>query len=335
MKRLLAMLLVAAPAIAQSVAFTPRGVVVAHDGVIETFDPNTLKRTSKAVGVEYAGAIVSDDVNVAVLDPLHNRVQILGGEAATTGETPTGGAYIDHELYILERDSRTITHRGVSLKTGANPLLCAAEGKLYVYSTLDGIFQEITTEPFAVARQMTLPPFATSFVTDAHLAYFTYPSEKLIRTVDVEQMAELGKSRVGRAPIDVALGNHATLLSARVLAIADPTEKIIWIAEGNQTAMLAFARGFLRGLIGIGVRSALNRAGGYGRDTSQFESGVDRVFVRSGRIVAYDSATGTLYKVTKEIRVLATGVAPRAFALGNDVVYIWHNGTLVAEKASE
>ena len=148
-------------------------------------------------------------------------------------------------------------------------------------------------------------------------------------------MAELGKSKIGRAPIDVALGGHATLLNARVLAVADPTEKIVWLVEGSQSAMLAFSRGFLGGLLGIGVRSALNRAGGATRDISKIESGVDRVFVRSGRIVAYDSATGTLYNVTKEIHVLATALPPRAFALGNDVVYIWQNGTLVAQKTSE
>src|ERR1041384_5732882 len=268
MKRFLALIVVAVPAFAQSVAFTPRGVVVAHDGVIEVFDPKSLQRTSKFDGVEYAGAIVSDDANIAVLDPLHNRVRVAGAAPIVTGETPTAGAYIHNELYILERDARAVTHRGTSVKTGPNPLMRAAEGKLYVYSTVEGLFQEITTEPLAVARQMTIAPFASSFETDGHFAYFSYPSERLLRTIDVEQMKELGKSRVGNAPIDLSLGTHATILTARVLAIADPQAKEIFLVEGDQTAMEAFARGFLRGLIGIGTKRTQAHA---------FESGVDRV----------------------------------------------------------
>jgi len=320
------LLFCALPMFAQSVAVTPRGVVVAHDGIIETFDPGTLTRTSKADGVEYAGAIVSDDVNVAVLDPLHNRVRILGGDAIATGETPSAAVYVNHELYILARDARTITHRGVSLKTGANPLLRAAEGKLYVYSTVDGLFQEITTEPFAVARQMTIAPFASSFDTDGFLAYFAYPSEKSIRTIDVSQMKEMGKTKVGSTPLDLVLGTHATPITARILAIADPAAKQIWLIEGEQSGMQAFARGFLRGLIGIGAHQMQGRG---------FENGVDRVLVNRGRILAYDSARGALYKVAKEITFVASGIAPHAFALGNDTIYIWQNGTLVAEKAGK
>jgi len=49
--------------------------------------------------------------------------------------------------------------------------------------------------------------------------------------------------------------------------------------------------------------------------------------------IAFDSSSGTLYSVTKtKSNVLARGLKPHAFALGDGVVYVWQNGTLVAQK---
>ena len=94
------------------------------------------------------------------------------------------------------------------------------------------------------------------------------------------------------------------------LAVADPSAKRIWTVEGEESFARAFARGFLRGLIGLGLTSQ-NR---------DFPTGIDRVIVRGGELYAYDSSSGTLYRGTKAI---AQGVAPQAFTIGPGGVYVW------------
>ncbi|MFP5245822.1 MAG: hypothetical protein ACLGH0_03935, partial [Thermoanaerobaculia bacterium] len=65
---------------------------------------------------------------------------------------------------------------------------------------------------------------------------------------------------------------------------------------------------------------------------SQFPTGVDRVDIRGKAWIAYDSSSGTLYSFTKKkSSVLATNVAPGAYALTAGGV-AWWNGTSVAEK---
>jgi hypothetical protein len=322
---------VAASAFAQSVAVTPRGVVVAHDRFIDVYDPQTLQRVSRSDGVEYAGEIVASTTcdprpatcDLAVLDPIHNRARV-NDTTINTGETPIAGAFVDHQLYILARDGRTLSRGGESLRMAAYPaFLRVSKGMLYVYSPIDGVVQEITTSPFAIARELKVPAFATDFEVDFDSAYLVYPAEG-VHVIDLVHMKEEGKLKVGWAPIDLALAGGGTALTARVLAIADPAAKRVWTVEGPQSTAQAFGRGFLRGMFGLGLFS-----GG----KTDLATGVDRVVARGGRWVAFDSSSGTLYNVTKKnVNVLGRGLAPHAFAISGDVVYFWQSGMLVAQK---
>ena len=97
------------------------------------------------------------------------------------------------------------SHGEASIKTGASPqFVRVANGKLYVYSVVDGLLQEITPSPFAVARELHLPPFASDLETDPTAAYVTYPKEGVIHVVELATMTDLGKVRVGGTPVDVA-----------------------------------------------------------------------------------------------------------------------------------
>jgi hypothetical protein len=99
------------------------------------------------------------------------------------------------------------------------------------------------------------------------------------------------------------------------LAIADPSAKRVWMIEGAQSFSQAFARGFLRGLLGLGLRANRN---------SDFPTGVDRVLIVGKTLLAYDTSSGTLYRVAKaKSTAVAQDVGPQSFTLTSEAVWIW------------
>jgi hypothetical protein len=323
MKALLAAVL-ALPLYAQSVASTPRGVLVAHDNVIE------LQGKWKTEGVSTPGAIAIGETKAAVLDPIHNRVAVIdlaNGRTtfAKTGETPVAAAFSGDDLLIVDRDAHIIEKNEVRIQLAPDPeFLAIRNNRAYVYSRIDGALQEIGIEPFALLRTIRVKPFASAMQCDARTAYLVYPRDARIRAVDLATMQEGDELRIGSVPTDLALAGDPTALTASRLAIADPSAKRVWLIEGRQSTSQAVARGFLRGLLGLGL---------FGGKETQFPTGVDRVIARGARWIAFDSSTETLYAVTKtDATVLARGVAPHGFALTPEGVAYWQNGTLVAQK---
>lgn len=316
MRRLLAITLFALPSFAQVLTSTPRGVVVAHGGRIE------LSGRWNVEGVETATAIEADDQRVVVLDALRNEavtVMLASGRATRwrTAETPIAAAFANGELYVLARDARLLQHAGGrDVTLSADPsFLATTNGRLYVYSRTAGVLEEIG------GRRIRIAPFASDLEISGNTAYLAYPREARIRTVDLTSM-KIGEVAVGAVPVDIAFAGGGTALSARILAVADPSAKRVWLTESTQSTAEAFARGFLRGFIGLGL---------FGSRSSEFPTGVDRVKTRGSMWIAYDSSSGTLYRFTRrQSTVLAKRVAPHAFALTETGV-AWWNGTSVAE----
>jgi hypothetical protein len=324
MKALLTLAL-SLPLLAQSVASTPRGVLVAHDNIIE------LQRKWKTEGVSAPGVIAVSDMRAAVLDPIHDRVAIVDLKEgrttfATTLSTPIAAAFAGNDLLVVDRDAGVIEKiGGGKIPLARDPeFLAVAGNRAYVYSRVDGALQEIGIEPFALLRTIRVDPFASAMRCDARAAYLTYPRQGRVKIVDFENMEAQGEIAIGELPIDVAISGDPTALTASRLAVADPVAKRVWFVEGRQSTAEAFARGFIRGMLGLGV---------FGRNDKQFPTGVDRVVARGSRWLAFDSSTGTLYNVAKrDTIVLARGLAPHAFTLTPEGVAWWQNGTLVARK---
>jgi hypothetical protein len=317
-------LLFAFPLFAQTVATTPRGVLVAHDGVIE------LQGKWKSAGVTTPGAIATSDAKAAILDEIHDRVAIvdLGSGQTTvrrTQATPVSAAFAGNDLLIVDRDAHVIEKGELKIQLASGPeFLSVRNARAYVYSRIDGALQELGIEPFALLRTVAVKPFASAMQCDARNAYLVYPREGRVRVVDLAKMENAGEFRVGSVPTDIAIAGDPTALTASRLAIADPSAKRVWIVEGRQSSFQAFTRGFLRGILGLGL---------FGGRETKFPTGVDRVIAHGARWLAFDSSTGTLYSVTKEeAAVLARGLAPQAFALTPEGVAYWQNGTLVAQK---
>jgi hypothetical protein len=307
---------------AQVIASTQHGVLVAHHHQLQLFNTNTTTVVWSTDGVATPTSIVSGDERVAVLDALSSDVRIVElaagrGTTVKAGETPIAGAFLGRTLYLLERDARALERIGAdgaraSINTAADPaFLREAGGRLYVYARAAGLLQEITTAPFAVARSVRVAPFASDFQVDGKNAYLVYPREAKIRVVALATMTAAGDVGAGAVPVALAVAPPHTL------AIADPSAKRVWMIEGSQSFGQAFARGFLRGLLGLGLGLGANR-------NSDFPTGVDRVLIRGKTLVAYDSSSGTLYRVAKaKSAIVAQGVQPQAFTLTSDAVWVW------------
>jgi len=319
--RMLLVLLLALPAGAQLLTSTPQGIVIATNNQLR------LQNGWTATGVENPTHIVANDDQVAVLDALHNEAVIADLKTGrttriATAETPIAATFVNRELYVLARDARVLQHGNTRIPLAADPsFLRSGNGRLYVYSRAAGLIEEIEND--RVARRVSIAPFASDFEISGTTAYLVYPRDARIRTADLDAMKSGDELAVGAVPVDLAFAGGGTAITARILAVADPSAKRVWLAEGTQSTAKAIARGFLRGFLGLGL---------FGNRASQFPTGVDRVEIRGKQWIAYDSSSGTLYHFTrKKSSVLAKNVAPGAWTLTARGV-AWWDGTSVAEK---
>jgi hypothetical protein len=327
MKRLaIAILFAAATASAQVVAMSGNDIVVAHDGIVERYDVS-MKRVWSVNGVARPARIAVGNTSIAVIDSFANELRVLDlanghNKQVTTGETPIDAIFIDRDLFVLDRDDRRLEKiGGASVSLAADPaFLRSANGMLYVYSRLDGIVQEISPITMRIARSVVLAPFASDFETDGRSGYLVYPQEARLRTFDLATMKRAGEIAAGVVPVDVAVTARANTLSASRLVLADPSAKRVWVVEGEKSVARAVTRGFLRGLLGLGL---------FAPASSEFPTGVDRVATRGSVTLAYDSTTQSLYRVkASKGTLIAHGVGPSAFAISNGTMVVWQNGAL-------
>ena len=333
MKRLVLMLalLGAMPVAAEVVATTPRGVAVAHDGVVDLRSNGRL--VWSAPGVDQATAIIVGDAHLAVLDAWANRVRILSllegnGTTFPTGETPSGGLFVGNDLYIIARDSNRLERIGsdgsrASLDLNFDPVFVGASAeRLYIYSRIKGSLVEVAvgSRRMIVLRQLAVPSHASDMEVHGRTAYLIYPREAKLMTVNLDKLEIVGSVAAGGAPTDIAIGGRGTALSATVIAIADPPAKRVWMTEGTQSVGAAFGRGFLRGFLGLGL---------FRPRSAEFPRGIDRVTAAEGLILAFDSSSGTLYRVdrTRVVRI-AEGIDPKGFAISNGKAVFWRGGAL-------
>jgi hypothetical protein len=312
--------------LAVAIAATDRGVLVARSGSIEMFDRSGANVIWKSEGLPTPARIAASKDQAVIIDPLASQIRLIdlrsgSGTTIRGGETPIDAMFMSGRLYLLERDARALERIGAdgtraSISVAADPaFLRQANGRMYVYSRTPGVLQEITTTPFAVSRTATIAPFASDFEVDGKNAYLAFPRAGNISMVSLGTMKTTGTTAVGAVPTDIAIASTGSALTASTLAIADPSAKRVWMVEGAQSFAQALARGFLRGLVGLGL---------YGGQQSQFPTGVDRVMIRGSRCYAYDSSSGTLYRFTKsQSSVIAKNIAPAAFSVADDGVYVW------------
>ncbi|HET7706035.1 MAG TPA: hypothetical protein VFM36_08120 [Thermoanaerobaculia bacterium] len=332
MRRFFALLViaVAVPAAADVIATTSRGVVVAHDGVVELRSRG--RQVWSAPGVDEPAKIVVSDGRVAILDTWANRVRVVSlhdgtGTTFTTGESPVAGVFAGNDLYLIARDASRVERIAGdgsrdSIGVAADPaLIGSSAGHLYVYSRVDGVLQTI---PFgkrlAIARQAPVPPHASDMEIDGRTAYLIYPREAKLVTVNLDKFEIAATVAVGGAPSDIAIARRGTALSAPLIAVADPAAKRVWMTEGAQSVGAAFGRGFLRGFLGLGL---------FRPRSADFPRGVDRVVAGDGVTVSFDTSSGTLYRMGRpKVSIVAEQIDPQGFAIAEGKVVFWRGGAL-------
>lgn len=325
---LVAMLAAADNVRAQIVAAADDGIVVAHDGVVEKFDATGKRRLWSAQGVPHASSLVVAGAAVAVLDGYANRIAVVRNgtsQSFETGETPVDVAFAGEDVFVVARDASRLDRfapdgKRTSVDVGADPAFVrTAGGRLYVYSRLDGLIQEIDPQRLAVTRRVAIAPFASDFEIDAKNGYLLYPREAKIQAFSLATLQAVSSIDAGGTPVDMAVV-RGNALSASRLVVADPAAKRVWTIEGLQSVGGAFGRGFLRGLLGLGLFSPAH---------TEFPTGIDRITARGASVVAYDTSSGTLYRVrgSKSVAV-AVGVGPGDFAVAGDGVAVWQNGAI-------
>lgn len=269
-------------------------------------------------GFLLAMLIVSND-RVATLDGLNNRVTI-NGESFSVGESPVDALFVGNDLYVLARDGnilQRLSDRASVAVAADSVFLRERSGLLYVYSRRGGLLQEIDPRRLAITRRMEVAPFASDLEIAGSTAYLVYPRDAVIRMIDLKKLERAGEIKAGAVPVDLAITRASNAISGATLSIADPSAKRVWSIEGNQSLSAAVARGFIRGLLGLGL---------FAPQSADFPTGVDRVFPGG---FAYDSSSRTLYRVrNRKVTVVAKDLAPSSLAATERGVVVWKNGTL-------
>jgi hypothetical protein len=327
----LALLLAAVTARADVVvADSSLGTIVARDGRVELYDRSAHLARSFA-GVANASRIVVGGNTVAVFDSWSNTLRLIDLGTAQTRpvtmlETPVDAVFAAGWLFVIERDANSLariapdgTRKAISV--AADPaFIRASAGKVYVYSRLAGVVQQIDPESLTVTRSLLTAAFASDLELDGRTGYLVFPREALVRTFDLASLKSAAEVRTGAVPIDITLLRGSNAMTAATLAVADPSAKRVWTIEARQSTTEAFARGFVRGFLGLGLFRGPN---------AEFPTGVDRVFAAHGTTVAWDSVTGALYRVAKsKSTAIARGLEPGAFAITENGVALWQNGRL-------
>lgn len=332
MRHIFALLVIvsAMPAVADVVAATSRGVVVAHDGVVDL--RTNGRQVWSAPGVDEPAKIIVGDGRVAILDAWANRVRVVSlhdgtGTTYATGETPIAGVFAGGDLYVLARDANRLERIAVdgsreAIGVAADPaFIGSSAGHLYVYSRVGGVLQEIIFgKRLAIARRASVPPYAADMEVDGRTAYLIYPREAKLVTVNLDRLEITATAAVGGAPSDIAIARRGTALSAPLIAVADPAAKRVWMTEGAQSVGAAFGRGFLRGLLGLGL---------FRPRSADFPRGVDRVVAGDGVTLSFDTSSGTLYRTGRQkVSVVAEKIDSEGFAIASGKVVFWRDGAL-------
>ncbi len=286
---------------------------------------------------EPALVVVSNDGSRSVvLDTINDLAFLIATKDGTqrrisTAASPVAAVFYGNELFILCRDGRELQR--VSADGNVKTLAVAPDttfmrkGKdaIYVYSRLEGTVTEVDPSSLTAVRTQVFASAASDLEIDGRSGYLTIPSAGVVIVFSLAELKERERLSVGTIPLDLSVVSDGGVLDAGSLAVADPSSRRVWMSEKSQSGAAAFGRGFLRGLIGLGL---------YAPRSSEYPTGVDRVWAETWGLAAYDSSSGTLYLVSKgKATKVASDVPAGAIALTGRGVTWWNSATNRLELA--
>lgn len=304
-----------------------RLLLEARAGRVTAWDADDLRTLWSVEGLTSPSliAVSPDRSRAAVLDAIADRVVLIRAESMSATlfdvpATPVAATFVGDSLFVLSRDGRAITRFDANgaQRTAAVPrdatMMAAHDRGILVYGRASGEAVLLDSDDLSLVAAASLPPFASDLEIDGDLAYLVLPRQSKLIAVSLETLAVVEQRSAGAVPTDLVRANAGTLASAATLAIADPSSKRVWRDEGSQSLPAAIGRGFLRGLLGLGLFSPRSSA---------FPTGVDRVFVSRGSLWAFDSSTGSLYRTSgSAVSRVAEGLHWGGFAVGAEAVFV-------------
>jgi hypothetical protein len=333
MKRLLAIvgaLIVPPAAAAATLLAVPdgRGIVLRADSrEIAAIELPSLRPAWIVAGVRDPHLLVlsADGRWAAAVDAISSRVALVDLTERTSRlqalpETPVAAAFLDDALFVVSRDARILSRvdpaggapRTAELPPGTTHMLALPDGVI-VYSPVTGAAARLDPSTLRTLASASLPRFGSALAEDGRRGYLTVPRSGQLVVFSLDTLALDHQRAAGAVPIDLAIEGEANAARAARIAIADPSSKRVWRDEGAQSTAAALGRGFLRGLLGLRL---------YSPRSTGFPNGVDRVIPYAGRLLAFDSSTGTVFAVDGgQVTAMATGVPWGSFApAGGDLL---------------
>ena len=306
-------------------------IVHAVPGSIRVLAPGAAEPRSYP-GLAYPGfgAIASDYALAAIFDPVDDRLAIVSSEGAPRivelRDAPTAAAFLGSALYVVSREKGSLTRIGsddteASVRASGNPgFVSISNDTVFTYDSVRGLVERFDPASLESSGTLTIDRFGSDFETDGRFGYLAIPGTGEVISFSLSTLDGRKTVQGGAVPVDVVVEKASGTLSPGTLAIADPASRRVWRVEGQQSGGAAFARGFLRGLIGLGL---------YAPRSSELPAGVDRIETAAGGLLAFDSSSGDLYRITpRRSERIATGVDPSGYAWDGERVFYSAGGML-------
>ncbi|HUP65781.1 MAG TPA: hypothetical protein VM557_10935 [Thermoanaerobaculia bacterium] len=277
------------------------------------------------------GVVSADGARAAFLDPLANRVAIVTANGTTLDvrvpESPVAAMFGEGGLFVLSRDGAALSrieNDGAvrSVPTSLDPSHLFIEGTdVFVYGRTAGRIEKFDGRTLNRMATAEATIGGSDFTGDGRDLWIASPREGKLFPFSQETLIVRDPVSGGAVPVDIQVLRREGRATASRLAVADPSSRRIWEVEGGESEAAAFGRGFLRGLLGLGL---------YRPRSSEFPGGVDRIFNAAGDFWAFDSGSGTLFQVRAggRSRALARGLEWGKFAVTDDTVWVWDAGSL-------
>lgn len=279
---------------------------VSDGSTLRAFESSSLREVWRTK--ETAEQLVVDRTtgDVAAFDANHASIYDARGHALgriPLSEAPLA-AVLDHSSFLFTSRTRGTLQRATTsgstslADVGSEASLLRKRGDTIVaYSRIDGV---ATVLDGATTRAIKLAPYASDLEIDGRFGYLTYPRRGKLAVFRLDGTTKPVELESGAVPVDAALRGEANALSAGEVLVADPSSKRVWRTERQQSTTQAVGRGFLRGLLGLGL---------YNGNSSSFPTGIDRIVTAGKLIYAYDTSSSTLYEVNrKSARKISTDV---------------------------
>lgn len=276
------------------------------------------------------GAVASERATAAIFDPVEDRLAIVASAEAPRivelRDSPTAAAFLESTLFVVSREKGTLTRIGsdgavASVRSSGSPgFISIAAGAVFTYDPVRGLIERFDPVSLESSGTLAIDRFGSDFETDGRSGYLAIPGTGEVISFSLSSLDGRKALQGGAVPVDVVVERASGPLSPGTLAIADPASRRVWRVEGQQSGGAAFARGFLRGLIGLGL---------YAPRSSELPAGVDRIDSAAGGLLAFDSSSGDLYRITsRRSERIATGVDPSGYAWKGDRVFYSAGGDL-------